>query len=101
MAQVALIKLDKNWVTAEEAITEARGEAFTFSADKTYVFQFREGDGPALFLEPMDEPMSGDIEGFQTDMKGLVIIQYKPGSNLLYVRASATHCKVNVTVLGS
>lgn len=100
MAQVALMKLDKNWVTAEEAIIKATKATFTFSADKTYEFQFREGDGPALFLEPQDEPMPGDVDGFQTDMKGLVTVQYKPGSNLLYVRASATHCTVNVSLLG-
>lgn len=94
MSQIALLKLNKTWTKVETAI----GEEFTFDVDKTYQFQFINGDGPAQFVEPSSIDSVTSDEGNRV-FEGCTM-QYKKGTNDLYAKASAVSCQVNVTVLG-
>lgn len=81
MANIAFIKVTKEWVSVEELI----GNSFSFDSTKTYILEGR-GNGGVLVLESDTVPDSDSRAGNKLDGLGYKIAEYKVGIGTLYAR---------------
>ena len=96
MAQIAFTKAPKEWKTAEEVISEALDDTFTFDGSKEYQIEAR-GLTPVYLAEPAEEPEDSYL-GVELTNDAKKIIRYKKGTYDLYLRGDDAY--INVTVIG-
>lgn len=93
MANIALVKVTKEWKRLEELI----GNGFTFDSGTTYVIEGR-GNGGVLIMESDTLPADNSKEGNRLDGLGYKIAEYKVGSGDLYVRLDSNSLDSGVNI---
>ena len=89
MAQVEFEALTTEWTALSDIIT--------VSADATYYIQNRGAD-TLVALESSTEPTADNQEGFMC--QPYKVIEYKKGTQDLYLRAFNKSCAINITSEG-